>query len=275
MFFWRKLFPYLQKYIPRHRSNKFLKKLDKFATIYHSLYENLNYDCKNNGESFLLNKLNLSNNLNSIFDVGANVGSYSLLARKINKKCLIFAFEPVLETFILLQKNVSNKNIKTFNFALGSNLKKEKMLVTKDSKLSTLFLENSNLVNKEDNKYLTVEILTGDEFLKKNKNDLSEISLLKIDTECYESEVLKGFGEIISRINVIQFEYGKANLFAKYFLKDYFNDYSNEFYIGKLYPNGVHFYENYNWDLDDLIGPNFIMVRKSREDLYDLLSIKS
>ena len=99
--------------------------------------------------------------------------------------------------------------------------------------------------------------------------------MLKIDTEGYESEVLKGFKGILSRINVIQFEYGKANLFAKYFLKDYFNDYFNDFYIGKLYPNGVHFYEQYKWDLDDLIGPNFVMVKRSRKDLYDLLSLKS
>ena len=273
MFFWRKLFPYLQKSIPRNRNNKLLKILDKFATTYHSIYENLNYDCKNNGELFLLNKLNQSNNLNSIFDVGANVGTYSLLARDINKKCLIYAFEPVTETFNNLQENVSNKDIKTFNFALGSDVREEKMLVPKDTKLSTLLLDNSHLANKEDRNYVSVKIITGDEFLK-NNYDLSEISLLKIDTEGYESEVLKGFRKIISRINVIQFEYGKANLFAKYFLKDYYKDYSNEYYIGKLYPNGVDFYEKYKWDLDDLIGPNFIMVKRSRKDLYDLLSIK-
>ena len=113
MFFWRKLFPFLQKSIPRNRNNILLKILDKFAITYHSIYENLNYDCKNNVELFLLKKLNLSNNLNTIFDVGANIGSYSLLARKINNKCLIFAFEPVRETFIVLEENVSNKNINT------------------------------------------------------------------------------------------------------------------------------------------------------------------
>ena len=45
--------------------------------------------------------------------------------------------------------------------------------------------------------------------------------------------------------------------------------------IGKLYPNGVYFYEKYNWDLDDFIGPNFVMVKRCRKDLYDLLCIKS
>ena len=272
MFFWRKLFPYLQKFIPRHRNNKLLKILDKFSTTYHFIYENLNYDCENNGELFLLKKLNLSNNLYCIFDVGANIGTYSLLARDINKKCLIFAFEPVPETFIALQENVSNKEIKIFNFALGSDIREETMIVSKDSKLSTLLLENSHLADKDDVKYVSVKIITGNEFLKTNY-DHSQISLLKIDTEGFESEVLKGFRPIISRINVIQFEYGKANLLSKYFLKDYFNDYSNDFYIGKLYPNGVYFYEKYKWDLDDFIGPNFVMVNKSRKDLFDLLSI--
>ena len=130
------------------------------------------------------------------------------------------------------------------------------------------------MIHKDYNHYVSVQISTGNEFLKIN-NNLSEISLLKIDTEGYESEVLKGFSEVISRINVIQFEYGKANLFAKYFLKDYFNDYSNQYYIGKLYPNGVNFHEKYKWDLDDLIGPNFIMVKKARKDLYDLLAIRN
>ena len=272
MFYWRKLFPYFQKFIPRHRNNKLLKILDKFSITYHLIYENLNYDCENNGELFLLNKLNHSNNLNCIFDVGANIGTYSLLARNINKNCLIFAFEPVPKTFIDLEEKVSNKNIKAFNFALGNNNKEEKMIVSKDSKLSTL-LDNSNLANKENSQYVSVKIKTGNEFIKNNQN-INQISLLKIDTEGYESEVLKGFKEMLSRVNVIQFEYGKANLLAKYFLKDYFNDYSNDYYIGKLYPNGIDFYEEYKWDLDDLIGPNFVMVKKSRQDLYDLLSIR-
>ena len=274
MFVWRKLFPFLQKFIPRHRNNKFLQILDKFSTTYHFIYENLNYNCEHNGELFLLNKLNNSNNLDCLFDVGANIGSYSLLARDINKKCSIFAFEPVPDTFIELQKTVLNKDIKTFNFALGNDLGQKEMLVSKDSKLSTLLLDNSNLANKDDCKYVSVKIVTGDEFLK-NKYELSRISLLKIDTEGYESEVLKGFRGIISRVNVIQFEYGKANLLSKYFLKDYFNDYYNEFHIGKLYPNGVYFYKKYEWDLDDFIGPNFVMVNRCRKDLYDLLSIKN
>ena len=37
---------------------------------------------------------------------------------------------------------------------------------------------------------------------------------------------------------------------------------------------GLIFMNNTIWDLDDLIGPNFVMVKRSRKDLYNLLSIK-
>ena len=42
------------------------------------------------------------------------------------------------------------------------------MLVSKDSKLSTLLLNNSFLANKEGCNYVSVKIVTGDEFLKNN-----------------------------------------------------------------------------------------------------------
>ena len=80
--------------------------------------------------------------------------------------------------------------------------------------------EHTRDIKVDDTLSIRMKYPSMDEFIKTNYN-LSQISLLKIDTEGYESEVLKGFRGILSRINVIQFEYGKANLLAKYFLKDY------------------------------------------------------
>ena len=65
-----------------------------------------------------------------------------------------FAFEPVPETFIDLQKNVLNKEIKTFNFALGNDTMDKEMLVSSDSKLSSLLLDNNHLADKKDCNYL-------------------------------------------------------------------------------------------------------------------------
>ena len=267
---WQSAFPILQRYIPAHRNNRFLRFLDKISQIYHLMFENVNYDCENNGELLLLKILNNSNNLNCVLDVGANIGDYSLIARRVNKKCRIIAFEPVPETFNLLKSNTHNLKIEIHNYALGNKLGKSLISVTNDSTLSTL-LDYEQEYAGRNAEYIEVDVRTGEEFLL-GEIDLKEISLLKIDTEGYEPEVLKGFRSHISNVNIIQFEYGKANLFSKYFLYDYFKDYARDFHIGKLYPKGVKFYQSYNWDLDDLLGPNIVMVNKNREDLLSLLS---
>ena len=83
-------------------------------------------------------------------------------------------------------------------------------------------------------------------FIKKGsdyifKKNIDHISFLKIDIEGYKNQVLVGMGESFDKIYVIQFEYGKPNIYAKYYLLDYFKDYSSRFFIGKLYPKGVNF----------------------------------
>ena len=58
-----------------------------------------------------------------IFDVGANIGIFSLFADiECSNKCAIYAFEPVPHNFKLLQKNISfhglNDRVKLFNTGL-------------------------------------------------------------------------------------------------------------------------------------------------------------
>ena len=43
----------------------------------------------------------------SIFDIGANIGFYALLAGAIKEKGSIFAFEPVSRIFELLKDNIN------------------------------------------------------------------------------------------------------------------------------------------------------------------------
>lgn len=39
-------------------------------------------------------------------------------------------------------------------------------------------------------------------------NNIEKIDFLKIDTEGYELQVLKGFGDFLQNVTIIQFEYG-------------------------------------------------------------------
>ena len=54
-------------------------------------------------------------------------------------------------------------------------------------------------------------------------NNINHIDFLKIDTEGYELNVLKGFEEYISYIDIIQFEYGGTFLDNNTKLIDVFN----------------------------------------------------
>lgn len=74
------------------------------------------------------------------------------------------------------------------------------------------------------------------------------------------------------KVDCIQFEYGHANLFSRYFVHDYMRDYGANFSFGKLYPKGVCWFDRYSSSLDDLMGPNLVTVSRERRDLFRLLS---
>lgn len=63
----------------------------------------------------------------SFADIGANIGSYSILASGVNG-AMSLAFEPSAQTFYQLQKNVTinhlESKIKSYNLALGAKVDK-------------------------------------------------------------------------------------------------------------------------------------------------------
>src|SRR5262245_16991633 len=59
-----------------------------------------------------------------VFDVGANIGLYSIFLTRSHRDLKIFAFEPIPQTFSILSKNVekyrNDSQVKLFNFGLSS-----------------------------------------------------------------------------------------------------------------------------------------------------------
>lgn len=63
----------------------------------------------------------------NFFDIGANVGWYTVKIAKTVKKANIFSFEPIPQTFNILKKNTEIngiKNSKLYNFGFSSENKK-------------------------------------------------------------------------------------------------------------------------------------------------------
>ncbi len=68
-----------------------------------------------------------------------------------------------------------------------------------------IIIQNTNHFSDDSNKIL-LDIKKGYDYVI--NNNIQNIYFLKIDTEGYELNVLKGFGDFLKNIKIIQFEYG-------------------------------------------------------------------
>ena len=152
---------------------------------------------------FLLHFLDMDDRF---IDIGANIGSYSILA-STNIGCHTLSFEPSVENYKILNSNVQLNNvqstIKLYNYALGDKNESK----TIGFKGAMTYITN----NKRLNLQRTV--------IKKLDNIVAYANLLKVDVEGYEEFVLKGAKGVLShpKTNAIIIElagynrYGSSN----------------------------------------------------------------
>jgi FkbM family methyltransferase len=124
-------------------------------------------------------------------DVGANVGSYTLLAcRAIGATGC--AFEPIPATYARLQENVRLNHLEDSVTCLNVGVGRAPGTIKFTAGLDT---ENHALADGEtDSGALDVQVITLDSVLKDK-----EPSLLKIDVEGYEMPVLEGASQTLQK----------------------------------------------------------------------------
>ncbi|MDG1797586.1 MAG: FkbM family methyltransferase [Flavobacteriales bacterium] len=144
---------------------------------------------------------------NNIFDIGANTGVYSLVAKTINKQSKVFAFEPSINTFKQLQKNnkINNYDIVCEKIALSNKSENQVFYDTPYQNQTSASLSPEKLKNWEGYKGNIVEYdvatLKLDDFIKLNK--IKKIDLIKLDVEMHEAEVIEGFKEFLGKFKPI------------------------------------------------------------------------
>jgi FkbM family methyltransferase len=155
------------------------------------------------GEDLILDVTRLANawseDIRTVFDVGANVGQTALHYRKVFPKASIWSFEPHSETFAELDRTASAlADVKAFNVALGDT-----------NGFVDFFQYEQSLINSRhaDHAYpglrglaprrtqVTQETLDG--FC--TREGVERIEFLKIDTEGSEASVLTGAKELLAR----------------------------------------------------------------------------
>ena len=169
-------------------------------------------------EAILLNHYLNHNNISIVLDVGANTGQYALSLRRFGYNKKIISFEPQLKEYKKILKNSSNDRNWFIHerIALGEKKKNQKIYNSKNSVSSSLKKINPIHTNADPkSKIIGTEIVKVkklddifNNYYKKNKN-----ILLKIDTQGYEYEVLKGSIKALKHINLIQVELSLINLY--------------------------------------------------------------
>lgn len=148
------------------------------------------------------------NSIKIVFDVGANVGQSSKVYSEKFKMAKIYAFEPVKSTFFRLEDSFKgNNNVQCFNLALGDRSQKMKIPIQSKSTLNSLSNARNEGLSYGDNlEEIQVETLDGI-FLELHQ---PYIDFLKIDTEGYEMEVLKGSESVLknNRVKFLLLELG-------------------------------------------------------------------
>jgi FkbM family methyltransferase len=127
-------------------------------------------------------------NVNTIVDVGANIGQSAIRFRAAFPKARIVCLEPVSGTFAELKRRTAQLDVDYFNIALGSENTRSTIYLTSHAFSTTNSLVRSTVEAMAGTEEVVVETL--DFFVDQQK--ISEIDILKIDVEGFDLEVLKG-----------------------------------------------------------------------------------
>lgn len=151
-------------------------------------FEILNFSTYEKNDSTMV--FNLIEPNITFFDIGANVGWYSLNIARRYGSVSIYAFEPIPITFNCLKKNITYnkfKNIVAYNFGFANE---DKQLNFYFDPISSGKASLQNLLEKQVGKKVTATLRTIDSFFISEK--ISHLDFIKCDVEGAELLVFKG-----------------------------------------------------------------------------------
>lgn len=134
----------------------------------------------------------------TVFDVGANIGWYSLTLERLLPKLTIYAFEPIPGTFETLRRHVQlnrSRRVKAYNFGFSS-----------ESGRKTFYFPEGNSVNASaadlagGGRKVVCELRRLDDFAKR-----IHVDFIKCDVEGAELFVFKGAMSTLKRDRPIIF----------------------------------------------------------------------
>lgn len=193
-----------------------------------------------------------------VFDVGAAVGATSRIFCKDAK--IVYSFEPNLENFNTLKDIIYLEritNIKPFNVAVSNQNSVLKFHNRESHGVHSLGKHPKGKVLKTTE----IQSIRLDDFYQNNFHNGETIGLLKIDTEGFEYEVLKGSENLlkIKAIKCILFEHSKSILNS----------------LGKNPDAIFKLLEEYQYEVYDYTGNSFNYKKDNYSKISDFIALVS
>lgn len=222
-----------------------------------------------NGEQALLDRL-APLGFRMLFDVGANVGTWSTHALQVFPEANLHAFEIVPDTFAALRSRLPVvERIRLNPFGLSDQPGRVSVHIYASNLISSMFaLDSDNATVGQ----IACEVRRGADYAA--TLGIQNIDFLKIDVEGAEGKVLEGFEPLLSehRVRLVQFEYNRGAILGDFLLKHAYAFFTARGYrLGKLTPGGVHFHA-YHFAHEDFIGPNYVACCDEDTELIRLIA---
>jgi len=156
--------------------------------------------------------------IDTLLDVGANIGQFAAMTRRAGFAGRIISLEPLTGAYGQLRGRADrDPGWTAVNAAVGSEPGTTTINVSANSfSSSVLDMTDAHRTSAPGSGYITTETvpLTTVRDLVAEHSMVPERTMLKIDTQGYEGEVLAGAGDLLDRFGAIQLELSFVELYT-------------------------------------------------------------
>jgi len=195
------------------------------------------------GEERFLRRTAADFRAGTVLDVGANAGDYARHVRSLAPEASIVAFEPHPRTFGRLRRTAETHRFEAINMAVSDTAGTVTLYDFPDTDGSTQASLDPGVIMLHGGRAPVshqVECTTLDAFAE--ARGIETVHLLKIDTEGFDLNVLKGARRLLAerRIKLIHFEFIGSNVVRRVCMRDFFEVFEEGGYgIARICLNGM------------------------------------
>lgn len=247
--------------IAASHGNPVTSALAAVAQKYLNAYNNVvNWDMRYNGElralRFVVDRVG-----GDVLDVGANAGQWATAMLPYLSGKRLHCFEPVPAIFEELEAALRDTpNAKLNNMGLGREA--AELEFNYSPEVNTITSRYDLIYERDDQRKVTCRISTGDEYMA--ELGIREVSVLKIDVEGMEMEVLAGFQCALGagKIASVQFEHGESHVLSGHMLKNFVDLFAGYgFNVYSVLPRALKPL-HYTFASEGFEGRNLFAIRK-------------